>query len=240
MVPAMKEPIAAVASAWAARPRLAILLPSMRGHHRRGLTRGVEQDRGRRAAVHAAVVDAGEHDERLGRLEAVGHRQQQRDRHRRADAGQHADEGAEQHADGGVHQVLGRERGLEAVQQQVEGVHQRIPSRIAGGQRDAEADVEEVPAAHGQHRARRARRAQACGCPAPTREPANSTAPVIAQPSRFTSSDVEHHDADQLADGDPVGRLRQVDVLAGLGLGHVATEGGDREQHREQRASRRR
>ena len=29
MVPAMNEPIAAVASAWAARPRLAILLPSM-------------------------------------------------------------------------------------------------------------------------------------------------------------------------------------------------------------------
>ena len=29
MVPAMNEPIAAVASAWAARPLLAILLPSM-------------------------------------------------------------------------------------------------------------------------------------------------------------------------------------------------------------------
>jgi hypothetical protein len=29
MVPATKEPIAAVASAWAARPDLAILLPSM-------------------------------------------------------------------------------------------------------------------------------------------------------------------------------------------------------------------
>ena len=58
--------------------------------------------------------------------------QQQRDRHRRADAGQDTDEGAEQDADGGVHQVLGRERGLEAAHEQVEAVHQRIPSRMPG------------------------------------------------------------------------------------------------------------
>ena len=102
------------------------------GHHRRGLTGGVQQDRRRRAAVHAAVVDAGEHDERLRGLHAVGHRQQQRDRHRRADAGEDADEGAEQHADGGVHQVHRGEGGLEAVREQVEGLHQSTPSSTPG------------------------------------------------------------------------------------------------------------
>ena len=49
--------------------------------------------------IHGAVVDAGEHDERAGRVEAGGGRQQQRDGQRRADAGQHADGGAEGHAE---------------------------------------------------------------------------------------------------------------------------------------------
>ena len=43
----------------------------------------------------APVVDAGEHDERAGRIELECHRQQQRDGQRRADARQHTDRGAE-------------------------------------------------------------------------------------------------------------------------------------------------
>ena len=51
----------------APRPRLAIWLPSSAVDDRGRLARRVEQDRGGRAAVHAAVVDAGEHDEGAGR-----------------------------------------------------------------------------------------------------------------------------------------------------------------------------
>ena len=102
-------------------------------HHRRRLTRCVEQDRRGGAAVHAAVVDAGEQDERLRRLEAEGDRQQQRDRHGRADARQHAHEGAQQDADGGEGEVLRREGVGHAVEEKLQSVHQRIPSRIPGG-----------------------------------------------------------------------------------------------------------
>ena len=37
--------------------------------------------------------------------------------------------------------------------QQVEGLHQSTPSRMPAAERDAEADVEGVPAAHREHRA---------------------------------------------------------------------------------------
>ena len=62
-------------------------LVALDGRHHRGRLPGrVEQDRGGGAAVHAAVVDAGEHDEGAGRLQRVGDRQQQRHGHGRADA----------------------------------------------------------------------------------------------------------------------------------------------------------
>ncbi len=86
-----------------------------RGRHRGALARRVDQDRGGRAAIHAAVVDAGEHDQRAGRIELEGDRQQQRDGQRRADAGQHADRGAEQHADQREQQVHRLQRDGEAV-----------------------------------------------------------------------------------------------------------------------------
>src|SRR4029078_7915965 len=65
-VPATKEPLAAMPSAAAARraPRalpgaslLRHLVPVEAGHDRRGLARYVQQDRGRRAAIHRAVED---------------------------------------------------------------------------------------------------------------------------------------------------------------------------------------
>jgi hypothetical protein len=46
--------------------------------------------------IHAAVVDAGEHDESAGRFKDGGHRKQQRHGHGRADAGQDADGGAQE------------------------------------------------------------------------------------------------------------------------------------------------
>ena len=72
--------------------------------------RHVEQDRGRRAAVLRAVVDAGQHDHRAGRIELERQRQQHRDRRRRSEAGQHADHGAEEDADEAHRQVRRRQR----------------------------------------------------------------------------------------------------------------------------------
>ena len=85
-VPATNEPIAAVASAAAAAgARHQVAFDG--GHDRRALARRVQQDRRRRSAVHPAVVDAGEHDERLDRLQAEGHGQQQGDGQGRTDPG---------------------------------------------------------------------------------------------------------------------------------------------------------
>jgi len=61
---------------------------------KRALAGDVEQDRRGGPAVHAAVVDAGEQDQRAGRVETEGDRQQQRDGQRGTDAGQHTDRGA--------------------------------------------------------------------------------------------------------------------------------------------------
>ncbi len=86
------------------------------GDDRRGLAGRVEQDRRRRAAVHAAVVDAGEHDHRGRDVQLVGQRQQQCDGHRRSDAWQHPHGGADEHAEQRVQQVHGLEGVGEAVQ----------------------------------------------------------------------------------------------------------------------------
>ena len=101
--------------------------------HRRALAGGVQQDRRRRPAVHAAVVDAREHDQGAGDVQAAGERQEQGDRHGRADAGQHADRRAEEHTDDGVQQVLGRQRGPEPGDELVQRVHQRMPFRMPTG-----------------------------------------------------------------------------------------------------------
>ena len=79
--PATNEPIAAVASAARRAAAPGHLEALDRGRHRRALARRVEQDRGRRAAVHAARVDAREEDEGADRVvEVERDRQQQRDR----------------------------------------------------------------------------------------------------------------------------------------------------------------
>ena len=80
------------------------------GHDRRRFARQVDQDRGRRAAVLRAVVDAGQHDQRGGRRQMEGDRQQHGDGRHRADAGQHADQRADHAADERVEQVLEAER----------------------------------------------------------------------------------------------------------------------------------
>ena len=93
-----------------ARPRRAILFPSMRGDDGGALARRVHQDRGGGSAVHGAVVDAGEQDEGGGGIDLVGERQQQGDGERRPQPRQHADGGADRDADQAPHQIVGRQR----------------------------------------------------------------------------------------------------------------------------------
>ena len=85
------------------------------GHDAAGLARRVEQDRRGRAAVHRAVVDAGEHDEGGSRFQIIGDRQQEGHGEGRADAGQHAHRRADGHPQGRPEQVERRERHGEAV-----------------------------------------------------------------------------------------------------------------------------
>ena len=144
MVPATNEPIADGRERRPAAAGLGHLVALERGRHRGALAGRVDQDRGGRAAIHAAVIDAGEHDQRAAGIELVGDRQQQRDRQRRADAGQHADRGAEQHADQRIEQVHRLHGDRHAVRERGEGVH-RHSSRSSGpgGQAQRQQPVEQ-------------------------------------------------------------------------------------------------
>jgi len=66
--PAKNEPIAAIASAGPARPWRANLVAVEAGDDRGGFAGQVDKNRGGRAAVLCAVVDAGEHDQRARRF----------------------------------------------------------------------------------------------------------------------------------------------------------------------------
>ena len=94
-----------------------------RGRNRCGLTRRIEQDARRRAAVHRAVIDAAEHDEGADRIEAEGDWQQQRHSECRPDSGQHADGGAERHAGECPPQVRPCQRVREPLAEQLQRVH---------------------------------------------------------------------------------------------------------------------
>ena len=83
----------------------------------RALARRVDQNRSRRAAVHAAVVDAGKHDERAGGIELEGDGKKQRHSQRRPDAGQNTDRGAEHYADQRIEQIHRLHRDGEALEQ---------------------------------------------------------------------------------------------------------------------------
>ena len=203
-----------------------------RGDHRRRLARCVQQDRRGRAAVHAAVEDAREHDERRAGADVVGDGQQQRHRHRRADTRQHADGGAQQHSDHGVQQVHRRGGFGEPLQQPVEVVHLQNPVQDACGQRDSEPGVERVEAADRQHRADQRCCARSVCCPAPWRSRRRTARSAIAQPSGTTSTISATNNADQQADGAPVAGHVGIDVLAGIGLALGSARDRDRQHDR--------
>ncbi len=80
------------------------------GHHRRCLAGNAHQDRCGGAAILRAVIDTGEHDDRLRGVQTEGHRQQDGDARERTDARQHADERANQATEKRVPRV-GRQQG---------------------------------------------------------------------------------------------------------------------------------
>jgi hypothetical protein len=76
------------------------------GHHRRGFTRQIDEDRGCRAAVLRAVVDTGQHDQRGGGRQVERDRQQHGDGRHRTNAGEHADQRSDHATQQGIKQIL--------------------------------------------------------------------------------------------------------------------------------------
>ena len=115
----------------AAAPRHLVAVE--RGDDGGGLARNIDQDRRGRAAVLCAVIDAGEHDQGRGGLEAEGERQQHGDGRHRPDAGQHAHQGAEKAADEAVEKILPAQRDTEPEREIVQRLHSglRNPARAA-------------------------------------------------------------------------------------------------------------
>ena len=120
------------------------------GHHRRRFAWNAHQDRGGRAAVLRAVVDAGQHHDRLGGVEPERHRQEDADAGERTDAGQHADQRADEAAEKGIEQHARLECDREAEQQAVDGrFHGGSEPERHGRQRRFQQRVEHVVGADG-------------------------------------------------------------------------------------------
>src|SRR5262249_5329690 len=91
------------------------------------LARRVEQNRRGRAAIHRAIVNAGEKDECRGGLDLEGDRQEQRDGQRRAEARKDADGGAQRGAHQAPQEIHRSERDRKAVEKLREGIHLSCP-----------------------------------------------------------------------------------------------------------------
>lgn len=78
------------------------------------LTRNIDQNGRRRAAILRAVINAREHDERASGIDAEGDRQQHRNSRNRADARQHADQRADETAEKTQSKIFETERRAEA------------------------------------------------------------------------------------------------------------------------------
>ena len=103
------------------------------GDHAGRLAGGVEQNRGGRAAVHGAVVNAREEDHRGRDLDLGRDGQQHGHSHRRANAGQHAHCRTQGAAKQRPEQVDGRGGGGKARQECVQYVHHSHPVCVSPG-----------------------------------------------------------------------------------------------------------
>ena len=108
-------------------------VPVEDGDHGRRLAGQPQQHRRDGAAVLGAVEDAGQHDDRGHRLDAVGDRQQDRDGGGRAEAGQHADQHADDDADQAVEQVRRLQDDAEAVDDRIQEIHLALQNSRGAG-----------------------------------------------------------------------------------------------------------
>ena len=99
-----------------------------------------------------AVIDAGQHHDRLGGIEPEGEGEQDADAGEWPDARQHADQRADQTADEGVKQHIRPQRDRETKKQAVEDFHRSEPEQAAlkrGLERDTEQPIGEQGQRHG-------------------------------------------------------------------------------------------
>ena len=89
--------------------------------------RHVHQDRGRRAAVHGAVKDAGHHDEPAGGIQRVAQRQDHRDARGRSQTGKNADQRSGERADERGKQVVEGKGNAQSVENPVQRIHRVGP-----------------------------------------------------------------------------------------------------------------
>ncbi len=121
------------------------------GDDRGGLARNVDQDRGGRAAVLRAVIDAREQDERGDRRQRERDRQQHRDRGDRADTGQDSNQRAKEHAGEAIGDVLERERDPETEREIGEDVHPPLLECRPDRQGQAQCVDEDADREGGEH-----------------------------------------------------------------------------------------
>src|SRR5690606_33565702 len=95
------------------------------GHDGCSLTRRVQKNSSGGAAIHAAIVNTREHDQRARRIHAEGDRQKQGYCQGWPDAWQYADRSAEKDADGSKKQVHRRQCAAEAINEQAKYFHSR-------------------------------------------------------------------------------------------------------------------
>ena len=107
IVPAIKEPKAAIPRAGPALPFLGHLMPVQAGDHRGRLTRDIHQDGSGRAAVHGAVIDPGQHDDRGNRGDLEGGGKEQGNGSSRAETGQNTHQRPDKNPEETVDQIDG-------------------------------------------------------------------------------------------------------------------------------------
>ena len=174
-----------------------------RGDDGGALARRVEQDRRGRAAVHGAVVDAGEQDEGGGRIDLEGDRQQQRDGQRRPEPRQHADRRADRDADQRPQQVDRRQRDREPAGEGGRASPSEEPLDQAAADIDAEHAGEAEIGDRANTIADDGSRARSAGCRRRARRSTNSRVEAMMKPSRLDQRDIEdearQHPAERLA-----------------------------------------
>jgi hypothetical protein len=99
-----------------------------------GFSWDIDEHRCDGAAIHGAIIDGAEHDERPGRVEFEGKRDQDGGAGRRAQAGENTDQRTEQAADQREGQVLQAHRRRQTGHEMFERVHHapQRPSMLIG------------------------------------------------------------------------------------------------------------